>query len=116
MTIKNNDEDAVVLYHGVIHVLALMSIHSDATLTAVAQRLQVESGRTSDRIDKRALGTLAAIAISYIDEDKLSEEGEARLAVAKLIADGHLFKSKAKRKPDDEVWGKDGRLSPSGDE
>jgi hypothetical protein len=66
----SNDEEAVVLYAKVISVLASCYVLPAEVLTKVAQRLQVAGAIHPDRIDKAALATLAAVLISYIDEDE----------------------------------------------
>ena len=116
-----NDEEAIVLYAQINHVLALASVLPDGVIVKTARRLFFEAAR-ADATDKAALSAIAEVILTYIEEeDEQSEETKAKLAINKLINEGHKFKTpenfgKGIKSEDDEVWGDDGRLSPQGDE
>lgn len=82
MSISSNDnEDVIILYHDVVHLIAMLDMISEPALNALIERLMQASARDTGN-DRWALATMATIAGLY-------REDKTFAVAAKWLAEGH---------------------------
>lgn len=66
---RNDEEDAVILYHDTCHLLARLNMVEPGALEQLRTRV-IEEGVRTDGVDRYALGLMAALVTMYLVDNE----------------------------------------------